>query len=127
MQPLLPIVAVVLPGCRDVGDLKQVLTYFDESEKKNYDLINNNKINEDSIVKCVYCSHCQPCPQNLDIALINKYYDLSVLGDELAYNHYKSLDIKASHCIDCKKCDSLCPFNIYPSKRIKDICKFFGE
>lgn len=24
----------------------------------------------------VYCNHCQPCPAELNVGLINKYYDL---------------------------------------------------
>ena len=37
---------------------------------------------------CVYCKHCHPCPAGLDIGLINKYYDLSRLGDVLAKERY---------------------------------------
>ena len=29
-----------------------------------------------------------PCPAGLDVALINKYYDLARLGDGLAREHY---------------------------------------
>ena len=39
--------------------------------------------------KCVYCKHCHPCPAGIDIGLVNKYYDLSRLGDTLAKEHYK--------------------------------------
>ena len=28
--------------------------------------------------ECTYCGHCKPCPADIDIALVNKYYDLYV-------------------------------------------------
>ena len=28
--------------------------------------------------QCTYCGHCKPCPMDLDIAMINKFYDLQV-------------------------------------------------
>ena len=27
--------------------------------------------------QCTYCGHCKPCVANLDIAMINKFYDLA--------------------------------------------------
>lgn len=47
---------------------------------------------DDSVGKCVYRRHCHPCPKGLDIALINKYYDLSLQGDILAKEHYLTLE-----------------------------------
>lgn len=32
----------------------------------------------------------------LDVALINKYYDLAKAADELAEDHYRNLELKAS-------------------------------
>ena len=28
--------------------------------------------------QCTYCGHCKPCPVNIDIAMVNKFYDLAV-------------------------------------------------
>lgn len=27
--------------------------------------------------QCTYCGHCKPCPVNIDIAMVNKFYDLA--------------------------------------------------
>ena len=28
--------------------------------------------------QCTYCGHCKPCPVNIDIAMVNKFFDLAV-------------------------------------------------
>ena len=77
--------------------------------------------------KCVYCSHCQPCPAGLDVALINKYYDLARVGDALAAGHYRKLEKKASDCVGCGHCDGRCPFHVDQSGRMREIAGYFGE
>ena len=76
---------------------------------------------------CVYCNHCHPCPAGLDIALINKYYDLAKAGDKLAVDHYRNLEKKASDCIGCGHCDSRCPFHVSQTQRMKEIAAYFDE
>ena len=80
----------------------------------------------DAAGKCVYCSHCQPCPAGIDIALINKYYDLARIGDDMAAGHYRKLELHASDCIRCGHCDSRCPFGVEQSKRMEQIAGYFG-
>ena len=57
-------------------------------EERNYSII-STLTPDDTKGKCVYCKHCHPCPAGIDIGLVNKYYDLSRLGDTLAKEHYK--------------------------------------
>ena len=33
--------------------------------------------------ECTYCGHCKPCVANLDIAMINKFYDLAIMQPEV--------------------------------------------
>lgn len=72
------------------------------------------------------CRHCHPCPAGLDIALINKYYDLAQLGDKLAKEHYLTLEKTAGDCIGCGHCDSRCPFHVAQSERMQSIRAYFG-
>ena len=72
------------------------------------------------------CRHCHPCPAGLDIALINKYYDLAQLGDKLAKEHYLKLEKTAGDCIGCGHCDSRCPFHVAQSERMQSIRAYFG-
>ena len=122
-----PAVVTVLPGVRDLNDLKRILQYTKATEEdKDYSIIGTFTPVQ-ARGKCVYCKHCHPCPMKLDIALINKYYDLSLLGDELAKDHYHHLEKRAKDCIACGHCDSRCPFHVQQSQRMKDILTYFGE
>lgn len=122
-----PGVVTVLPGIRNEKDLQKILTYLKASdEEKDYSLIATFSPLQ-SKSNCVYCKHCHPCPKGLDIALINKYYDLARLGDTLAADHYHHLELKASDCIQCGHCDLRCPFHVHQSKRMQEIADYFNE
>ena len=63
----------------------------------------------------------------IDIGLVNKYYDLALAGDEMAKEHYNTLEINASACIQCGHCDSRCPFSVNQSERMKEIDEYFSR
>ena len=71
--------------------------------------------------------HCKPCPMGIDVGLVNKYYDLAVSGDELAREHYRSLEKSASDCIRCGHCDARCPFGVRQSRRMAEIQAYMGR
>ena len=77
--------------------------------------------------QCVYCNHCQPCPKGLDIALINKYYDLARAGDAMAAEHYRTMERTASDCVRCGHCDRRCPFHVAQGQRMGAISEYFGK
>ncbi len=121
-----PGVVTVLPGVRNREDLKDILGFFDASpEERDYSVLGTFTPQEAEGI-CVYCNHCKPCPAGLDIGLINKYYDLSRAGDELAKDHYLHLEKKASQCIGCGHCDRRCPFHVKQTGRMKEISGYFG-
>lgn len=122
-----PAVLTVLPGIRGLEDLKEVLEYLNASpEETDYSVI-GTFAPQDADGICVYCNHCQPCPQDIDIGLINKYYDLSVAGDALAAGHYEKLSVKADACIMCGHCESRCPFHVKQEARMKEIDRYFSS
>lgn len=121
-----PGVVTVLPGYGSEEELRQVLGFFDAGEaERDYSAISGFAPAE-TMGKCVYCKHCHPCPAGLDIALINKYYDLSKLGDGLAKEHYLTLEKRAGDCIGCGHCDRRCPFHVAQSRRMQEILAYFG-
>ncbi len=122
-----PGVVCTVPGYGSEAELREVLGYFGATEaERDYSVIGSFTPVE-STGKCVYCKHCHPCPMGLDIALINKYYDLTMLGDNLAREHYLTLEKKAGDCIACGHCDSRCPFHVKQSERMAMIRAVFGE
>jgi len=122
-----PAVISVLPGCGNVDELNDTMRYFEATdEERDYSVIGSFEPVETK-GRCVYCKHCHPCPAGLDIALINKYYDLAKLGDNLASEHYATLEKTAEDCIECGHCDSRCPFSVPQSSRMKEIKAYFGK
>ena len=79
--------------------------------------------------QCTYCGHCKPCPMNIDIAMVNKFYDLAVMQPEVPESvkeHYMALDTTASACIGCQSCESRCPFGVKVAERMTKTAELFG-
>ena len=79
--------------------------------------------------QCTYCGHCKPCPMNIDIAMVNQFYDLATAQDKVPDSnkeHYKALKQTASQCIGCKGCESRCPFGVEIANRMVQAAKLFG-
>jgi len=72
--------------------------------------------------QCTYCGHCKPCPVDIDIAMVNKLYDLATMQPEVpssVKDHYKLLQVKASDCIGCQSCEERCPFGVRIAERMQ--------
>lgn len=122
-----PGVVTVLPGVHGVDDLHDLLSYFNAApEERDYSML-ADMAPQSREARCVYCNHCQPCPAGLQIGLINKYYDLARVGDDLAVEHYRNLAHHASECVSCGHCDRCCPFGVEQSARMREIAAYFGE
>ena len=80
--------------------------------------------------ECTYCGHCKPCPADIDIAMVNKLYDLAVMQPEVPASlkqHYLSLDHHAGECIGCRGCESRCPFGVKVAGRMAETAGLFGK
>lgn len=122
-----PGVLTVLPGVRDLADVKELLGFCDAPpETRDYSIL-GTFTPQDVRGTCVYCNHCAPCPAGLNVGLINKYYDLAKVGDQLARDHYDTLSRHASDCVHCGHCDGRCPFHVAQSARMTAIADYFGK
>lgn len=122
-----PAVLTVLPGVGSAKDVVDVLGFYNASpEERDYSILGSATPSE-AMGRCVYCNHCAPCPQGIDVGLVNKYYDLAKVGDELAKSHYEKLSVKADACVQCGHCESRCPFHVKQPEHMKEIQKYFRE
>ena len=122
-----PGVLTVLPGAQSIEEINYLLQYYEQTEESlDYSIIGTFAPPEAS-GKCVYCNHCEPCPAGLDIGMINKFYDLARIGDDMAREHYMALDKAASDCISCGHCNNRCPFAVDQVKRMQEIAAYFGK
>jgi predicted aldo/keto reductase-like oxidoreductase len=79
---------------------------------------------------CTYCGHCKPCPAEIDIAMVNKLYDLAVMQPEVPASvreHYFALEHRADECLGCRQCESRCPFGVPVSRRMEEAAALFGR
>ncbi|MCR5178250.1 MAG: aldo/keto reductase [Lachnospiraceae bacterium] len=79
--------------------------------------------------QCTYCGHCKPCPAGIDIAMVNKLFDLASLQQSVpdsVREHYKALEHKASECIACRGCEGRCPFEVRIADRMARAAELFG-
>lgn len=122
-----PGVVTVLPGIRDMEDLRRILGFCEATEaQRDYSVIGTFAPQE-AVGACVYCNHCQPCPMGLNVGLINKYYDLAMAGDPLAREHYEKLEVQADACVGCGHCNDRCPFHVDQVARMETIRRYFED
>lgn len=122
-----PGVLTVLPGVRNLDEMKEALSWLEAAPKERDYSVLGTFTPKDVTGICVYCNHCAPCPAGLNIGLINKYYDLARIGDDMAADHYAKLEKHASDCLHCGHCDRRCPFGVAQSRRMEEISEYFGE
>ena len=55
----------------------------------------------------MYCGHCAPCPQGIDVATVTKFWNLAKaqkVMPETVREHYAALAHPASDCLQCGAC-----------------------
>lgn len=122
-----PAVLTCLPGATTMDDVRTAVAFENATaEEKDYSVLGSATPAE-ALGRCVYCNHCAPCPKGIDIGLVNKYYDLAKLGDDMAAGHYKNLNVHADACVQCGHCEKRCPFGVKQMTRMAEIKDYFGE
>lgn len=122
-----PAVISCLPGVTCVEEVKYALGFFDASDVAKDCSILSQAAPSEAEGRCVYCNHCAPCPMGIDIGLVNKYYDLALVGDDMAASHYEKLSIQADACAQCGHCEERCPFHVKQMDRMQKIHAYFSR
>lgn len=121
----------ILVGVNNIEELEGVLKYELATEKeKDFSKILTTAPKHSYLGKCTYCGHCAPCPFEINIAMVNKLYDLAVIHDEVPQSireHYNNLESHASDCFGCKKCETRCPFDVEIIEVMKKASVLFGK
>lgn len=126
-----PAVATVLAGAHSLPELRQAVAYESAAdEEKDYAaaFAAFPKIRWQG--HCMYCGHCAPCPQGIDVATVTKFLNLAKAQGtlpETVREHYAVLRHKASECIQCGACETRCPFAVDVRKNMADAVTIFGD
>ena len=126
-----PGVASVLCGYDTKEQVDAAVDYetAEDSDKDYASVLANAPKHQFTGGECTYCGHCKPCPVDIDIAMVNKLYDLAVMQPDVPESlkeHYRTLAHHADECIGCKGCESRCPFGVPVAERMKKTAELFG-
>lgn len=125
-----PAVAAIMVGVDNPQHVLEAVAYETASEgEKDYATVLANAPRHAYTGQCTYCGHCKPCPMEIDIAMVNKLYDLAAMQDKVPQSiqaHYDALEHKASECVGCGSCETRCPFHVKISERMKRTATLLG-
>ena len=125
-----PAVAAVMAGARTVEELRRSAAYEDApAEERDYAaaLAALPKISWRG--HCMYCGHCAPCPQGIDVASVTKFLNLARAQGgvpETVREHYALLAHPAGACIGCGACETRCPFGVGVVENMARAWALFG-
>lgn len=120
---------VVIPGMDSVDQVIE-----NTSVLNNLNITNEENLEIKDIIEklgnrfCRRCEYCMPCPVGINIPmnfLLEGYYSRYNLK-EWSKDRYKSLDVNASNCIECGKCESKCPYELPIREMLKDVSNILG-
>ena len=118
-----PGVASILAGYDSTEHVTQAVAYETATSKeKDYASVLAHAPHHAYTGQCTYCGHCAPCPAGIDVARVNKLYDLATMQEEVPSTikaHYESLSAGAKDCIACGGCEVRCPFDVPVVERMK--------
>ena len=123
-------VSSIFVGVKTVDELEESLKYCDATEsEKEYAETLKNAPKHSFEGQCTYCGHCAPCASEIDIAMVNKLFDLAKNRDDVPASvkeHYNNLKYNATDCIACGDCEPRCPFNVHIVDVMLDAQDLFG-
>lgn len=125
-----PGVAAVMSGAHTVDELEKCLEYTTAADvEKDYAaaFAALPKISWEG--HCMYCGHCAPCPQGIDVAALTKFLNLTKAQNsvpETVREHYAALRHHAGECVKCGACEKRCPFKVTVIQNMQEAVKVFG-
>lgn len=125
-----PGVASVMVGCKSRDEIRAALKWCDASAaERDYAPVMAGMERFTWEGHCMYCGHCAPCPVGIDVAAVNKFYNLTTAQGEIpetVREHYKTLTHHASQCIGCGACQTRCPFGVEIIASMRRAAERFG-
>lgn len=125
-----PAVAAIMCGAKTVSEMQAALHWCEATGgEKDFMAVLSGVTSTDWKGRCMYCTHCEPCPEEIPIAEVNKYLNLTLAQNEVpetVREHYKLLTHHASDCSECAQCELRCPFEVSIIENMKRAVKVFG-
>jgi len=119
------------PGIERVEEMEEILTVMKNVRPltlEEKDAIERTR-KELGKVFCRRCGYCQPCPQEIPIALvlsIESAVKRAPLKDVIRWGFGKAME-KARSCTECEECLERCPYDLPVPSLIKEKLAFWDE
>lgn len=124
-----PAVASVMAGFSEPSHVADAIAYETAApDETDYASVLAGAPRNAYFGQCTYCGHCAPCTVGIDIAAVNKYYDLATMQDEVPDSlreHYRALGTTAADCTACGACEQRCPFGVKVARKMAEAAKLF--
>ena len=125
-----PGVASVLCGARSEQELRASLDYETASpDQRDYAAAFATFPRISWKGHCMYCGHCAPCPQRIDVATVTKFLSLALAQPQMpetVREHYAAMQRHAQDCVECGACEKRCPFEVPIRKNMRKARETFG-
>ncbi|KRQ86229.1 General stress protein 69 [Caloramator mitchellensis] len=126
-------VSLLLSGMNTLEQVEENIKIVEDARPntlsiEELDLINKVKSTYKSLnqINCTNCRYCMPCPAEVDIprnfAIYNNVFTYEDLeGSKHAYKNILSEKNRADKCVECGKCESVCPQKLPIRKLLKEV------
>ncbi len=125
-----PGVASVMVGSKSEAEIRAALDWCEASAaERDYAAAISGLERFSWKGHCMYCGHCAPCTAGIDIASVNKFYNLARAQSEVpetVREHYRVLPHHASECVACGACETRCPFGVAIVEAMRRAAERFG-
>lgn len=119
-------ISTVVPGFKSVKEVELAAKVGEEFKKLTPE---EEKLFRANLGKyyCRDCGLCLPCPKELNIPALLRFYDLAQIFNlkNWAKELYSGLKVKADKCDNCGICEPKCPYQIPIRKILGEICNTF--
>lgn len=77
-------------------------------------------------INCTACGYCMPCPNNVAIPDSFEVYNDAAMFDDVegarrSYSNFFKPENRASMCVECGRCEELCPQKIPIIEKLKEV------
>jgi len=121
-------VSTAVPGPRTVSEWASTLSYLEATEAERAYAPIVDGLAEIMAGKCVYCHHCLPCPEGLQVGwliwLVDHAHDGVTPELQQMYDGHAHL---ASECVQCGLCVERCPFGVDILAKMREAATAFEE
>ena len=122
---------VPLVGIEQPEEIRQIVEIVESGiAPSEQEIREMEKIREESGAQfCRLCGYCLPCPQGIDIVLVNTFYSIakrmpldSVLKGGIADGMRR-----AENCVECGTCEERCPYHLNIRRLIRENYEYFKQ